>query len=167
MVQSKTCTCCNVEKDFESFSNDKQGKYGLKAVCRVCVTINRKPYEKEYRLREKEARATYNKNNPVMMRASRKKWRENNKGHVNSLTAKRHANQNTATPSWANLNLIKDIYQQASHLTLTTGIQHHVDHIIPLQGKTVSGLHVEYNLQILTATENLKKSNKLLGEYLT
>jgi len=54
------------------------------------------------------------------------------------------------------------IYAKASNLSISTGILHHVDHIVPLKGQNVSGFHCEYNLQILTATENIKKSNKLL-----
>ena len=65
-----------------------------------------------------------------------------------------------ATPSWANKDKIKEIYTQAQTLTRDTGIQHEVDHIIPLQGKLVSGLHVEDNLQILTRKENRAKHNR-------
>lgn len=67
--------------------------------------------------------------------------------------AHRRAIKYMATVSWANLDNIKSIY-----LNCPEGM--HVDHIIPLQGKLVSGLHVEHNLQYLTAEENLKKSNK-------
>lgn len=64
------------------------------------------------------------------------------------------------TPAWADREAIAEVYRRAKSMTLTTGIPHHVDHIIPLRGQTVSGLHVAGNLQILTAAENLTKSNR-------
>jgi hypothetical protein len=65
-----------------------------------------------------------------------------------------------ATPNWADLEAIKQVYIQAQELTKQTGIPHEVDHIIPIQGKLVSGLHVLANLQILTEKENQIKNAK-------
>lgn len=68
--------------------------------------------------------------------------------------------KSTAMPAWANKSKIRKIYAEAREMTKATGNVHHVDHIIPIKGKNVCGLHVETNLQILTASENLKKFNK-------
>lgn len=75
----------------------------------------------------------------------------------------RRASKRNASPLWADRKKIKDIYTQAKILSLS-GISHHVDHIIPLQNKNVCGLHVENNLRIITASENIKKSNKFDGD---
>lgn len=62
-------------------------------------------------------------------------------------------------PCWANADAIEAMYKAARRLSLETGIQYDVDHIVPLKGKNVCGLHVEYNLQIITHTKNMKKHN--------
>lgn len=73
---------------------------------------------------------------------------------------RRLADKAQRTPAWANHQEIKKIYAQASLKTATTGVEYHVDHIVPLRGKFVSGLHVEYNLQVIPKAENMRKYNK-------
>jgi hypothetical protein len=67
-------------------------------------------------------------------------------------------------PAWANKEEIKKIYTQAALMEKETGIKYHVDHIIPLNGELVSGLHVHTNLQIVTSRENIEKRNKFIVE---
>ncbi len=61
---------------------------------------------------------------------------------------------------WANREKMLDIYRECRRLNNETDVRYHVDHIVPLLGKLVCGLHNEFNLQILTAKENQRKSNK-------
>jgi len=77
--------------------------------------------------------------------------------------AKRRAARLKATPTWADLNAIEKIFRLAAELTSTTGIQHSVDHIVPLRGRNVCGLHVAHNLQVITAKANRQKFNKHEG----
>ena len=74
--------------------------------------------------------------------------------------AKRKSAKKNATPLWAYLDDILSFYEEAAKLTAKTGVSHHVDHIVPLQGKTVCGLHVPWNLQIITLKENSMKGNR-------
>jgi hypothetical protein len=74
--------------------------------------------------------------------------------------AKRRAARLQRTPPWADMGAIHQVYVEARRLTLETGIPHHVDHEIPLQGELVSGLHVHTNLQIITGSENSRKKNR-------
>jgi hypothetical protein len=80
-----------------------------------------------------------------------------------AIEAKRRAKKLQCTPKWLtedHFNQIGMIYCMSDMMTKSTGVPHHVDHIIPLQGKTVNGLHVPWNLQVIPAVDNFKKSNK-------
>lgn len=85
------------------------------------------------------------------------------KHHIQSLSdsSARRAGLAKATPVWADRKKIKDVYTRCALETKETGIRHEVDHIIPLKGKLVSGLHVHWNLQVITAVDNRNKSNKV------
>lgn len=115
-------------------------------VARRCERYEREP---EFRLKSKRRRDRYYRDNPHVFRAR---------------DAQRRALKLRATPPWADLEAIKRIYKEAQLLTKITGIKHVVDHIIPLKGRTVSGLHVENNLQVITERRNLRKFNRLVED---
>lgn len=94
---------------------------------------------------------------------ARKKWAQKNRFRLTAKQNYRYTSQKKRTPLWLteeDLQKISDMYERAAQLSALTGIKHHVDHIIPLQGKTVSGLHVPQNLQVLDYIENIRKKNK-------
>jgi 5-methylcytosine-specific restriction endonuclease McrA len=76
----------------------------------------------------------------------------------------REAAKIQATPPWADKKAIAAVYRECLEIQIKTGIPHHVDHIVPLRGKIVSGLHVHWNLRVITATENVRKHAKLIPE---
>ena len=104
------------------------------------------------------------KRHRVTQLATVKVWRDSNRAACASYSGAKRARKRNATPSWASAEIIKTIYHQARVLTETTGIIHHVDHVIPLAHKFVCGLHVEHNLQILLFSENLEKHNTFIVE---
>jgi hypothetical protein len=74
--------------------------------------------------------------------------------------AKRYATKRNATPAWVDMDAINAFYIQAEKATIETGIEHEVDHIVPLLGRTVCGLHAPWNLRVIPAKENRAKSNQ-------
>ncbi len=105
--------------------------------------------------------------NPEKEHKRCKKYRQENKGTINTKTARRRAAQLQRTPSWLteeHLKQIKDVYNEAARLTKETGVAHEVDHVFPLQGDDISGLHVPWNLQILQKPVHVFKGNRLLEE---
>lgn len=88
-------------------------------------------------------------------------WRRDNLDKLTKNAAAYRSSKIQATPTWANPDAIQAFYTEAARMTLKTGIKYTVDHIIPLNSDVVCGLHVEHNLQLLTLSDNSKKSNKL------
>jgi 5-methylcytosine-specific restriction endonuclease McrA len=100
------------------------------------------------------------------LREYRNAWKENNILQVRADTKARRRKHREATPPWLTRKQkteIRQLYQIAITMTKTTGEQYVVDHIVPLRSPDVCGLHVPWNLRVITQEENLKKSNKLLA----
>lgn len=169
LLELKRCSTCTTIDRQDLFI---QGTY----VCKICgakdsrirysnpeVRKKRLAHQKEYNARpEVRARNSikgklYREIPEVKLRdAARKKATRNTpEGRAQSrgYTAKRRAAKLQRTPAWADHEAIKAMY-----ISCPEG--YHVDHIVPLQGKLISGLHTDENLQYLTAKDNLAKSNK-------
>jgi len=106
----------------------------------------------------------YQKNNKEIVRVREKNYQQKNKHLRCHYSSKYRARKLKATPKWltkSNIEEIKNIFLDCKIKTENSGIKHHVDHIIPLNSPIVCGLHVPWNLQIITEKQNCSKHNKL------
>ena len=167
-------------------------KYGhiaprkTKGTCVECLKVEwiksnefRAEYFKQYNRREEvkdKKNEWYEANKEQVMNAAKirpieikreyqKAWKERNTTWVRADTKARRRKHREATPKWLAKKEkaeIRQLYQIAITMSKTTGEQYVVDHIVPLRGNDVCGLHVPWNLRVITQEENLKKSNKFL-----
>lgn len=138
MIKEKACTKCGVRKPLEAFSRDSRNKDGRRSHCKVCRAA---------------ANAAWRAANPERAAAATAAWAKNNPEKNRAKVAKRRAVKLQRTPAWADhekINLVYDVCLEG----------YEVDHIIPFQGRLVSGLHVAENLQYLTPAENRSKGNR-------
>lgn len=108
--------------------------------------------------------AKQRKKHPEKIKADKKLYAQTNKEIINAAVARRKAKKLQRTPMWLNEDdhwMIEQAYELAALRTKMFGFQWHVDHVLPLCGKTVSGLHVPVNLQVITGVENIRKGNRV------
>lgn len=136
-------------------NRERNREYQRKAYLRVVGELTRQsPLTSNPEItKEKKRTSVYNwqKRNPDKVQETYLRQKE--KGHISAKAAKRRAAKRNATPLWADLDCIKDVYKEAKYFG------YHVDHIIPLQHDLVCGLHVWDNLQLLRPTDNIRKKN--------
>jgi hypothetical protein len=141
----KTCSTCKETKNHTEFYKQARNKDGLFGQCKFCINEKRK-----------ERSETIN--------AKQRKYYQNNKQYYITKGHLRAKGVKQAKPRWLTEDhefFIEEIYSLRDLRTEVTGVVHHVDHIVPLKGKDVCGLHVPWNLQVITAKDNLSKSNSL------
>ena len=184
----KVCGTCKEEKPLSAFGKDCTRKDGLRIYCKSCRSKKSKKHYQEnrdvilergrkYRQENRDAIAERNKeyyqeNRDAVLESARKyrqenpdvakTWRKANPEKTIAHKASRRARKKQAQPPWLteeHINQIIDKYKNSKHMKKLTGIEHHVDHIVPLKGENVCGLHVPWNLQVIPAKHNLEKHN--------
>lgn len=186
---AKQCYKCGEVKEESHFSTRKGSKDGLRNDCKQCVSNRNKEYYSKNKdkildqvheyyehnastiLNQKamyyeknkssilEDRKKYYLENKAAVRNYQSKYALENRAYFSASNAKRKAQKLRATPAWADKEHIKSFYILCS-LNREAGYDVHVDHIVPLQGKTVCGLHCEANLRLAYASDNLTKGNR-------
>lgn len=144
----KTCKICEIEKPMTAFKADKSYADGRRHQCNECRNVRERQRWAE---RDDESRRLHQDRS--------RKWRKENKGAARAQHARYLATRDQRTPSWADLDAIKAIYKDCQTINKITDTRHEVDHIVPLRGELVCGLHTANNLQIIPAVENASKGN--------
>ena len=174
----KTCRRCGEHKPLTEYYKHKRTADGYRGECKSCIremsaewtAKNKERYEeyrseyrKGYRERHAEQQRTWREANRDKARASVRKYQERNPHVVAKVCADRRATKNKATVSWDE-ELTSLVMREAFALSrlrqTTTEISWHVDHIVPLRGGVVCGLHVWNNIQVITADQNMRKNNR-------
>lgn len=180
------CSACREMLGKELFYVCSGRSTGISSCCKPCSIEKSRKWNLENKERSDASCEKYRKNNPQIL----KNWHERNPGYAKNylkdwlkknpekvkanskrardrdrekiyvLNGSRRAFAKQATPAWANKWFMAQAHELAKLRTKITGFKWHVDHIVPLKGKTVCGLHVESNLQVIPASLNLKKGHR-------
>lgn len=161
---SKSCASCGLVKHLSEFYREKNSRFGRPS-CIECHNEKRKQRYLKNPVSEKRKSDAWRKRNPEKVKKYVENYRKSSRGKTVKLVLqrKRETEKMNRTPKWLTEEQhrqIESFYIKARELTENTGIPHEVDHIVPLQAKDASGLHVPWNLQVLTAKENRVKKNK-------
>lgn len=189
-ILTKYCSKCALNKDVSLFSKNRAQRDGLHSQCKECNAAYYKAnkekispkriarYYTQQEIAQQYSRDWYRDNRDKALESC-KNWASRNRDKIHSYAKKSRQkypelkNANTqayrakkrgAMPSWLtewDKFVISEYYYKAKRLEELTGMKWHVDHIHPLRGKTLSGLHVPWNLQLLPASENVAKGNRL------
>ena len=178
-ITEKQCAKCSVVKAtqehflwcktrYHSWCNDcrKERKRNWYLANAESQRQKGKEYHKSYYPKNKEkisARTIdWQRNNKDKYAEKKRRWYEKNKDKSFAKSAKYRASKRNACPTWLNDQMKKEIesfYAKAHKISIETGVAHEVDHIVPLTSEIVCGLHVPWNLQVITRFDNRSKRN--------
>lgn len=116
-------------------------------------------------VKDAERKRAYRTANLEVVKWTYKQYYEANYPRMLAKRNKQHADKLQRIPSWLTVDehwMIEQAYELAAMRTAMFGFPWHVDHVLPLRGKLVSGFHTPYNLQVIPAVDNLRKSNRMV-----
>jgi hypothetical protein len=163
----KNCSKCGQSKHLTEFHRKASSKDGHMPYCKPCNNAHVAAWQRTDTGKAKHGAiaSAWQVDNKASHALSVGRWQQSPRGKAKrrAAWAKYNACKMQRTPPWLTneqLAEIESFYKRAKELELQTNTPMHVDHIIPLQGETVSGLHVPWNLQVLPAPLNWSKGNK-------
>jgi hypothetical protein len=136
-------------------------RYSANQTCVECTTADAAAFELR-RAERMQVDPEFRAKRRAQKNSTGSKWRKAHRGEKSAEWAAWYADRLQRTPPWTDLKAIRKIYEESHRITKVTGLEHHVDHIIPLKGKLVSGLHIAENLRVLPGPENLAKGSKFM-----
>lgn len=171
MVSSGSCVECTAARGRRYTANGTLARYGREAYARdpqkfiTRARLWRETHPDEQRAisqRRAEAVKLWHQANPEAILQHQTTYRMTESGAAaRAANAEvRRLRMTIQVPAWADLDLISECYARAREATAVSGIQYVVDHIVPIDGEFVSGLHVENNLQVITAQKNSEKGDR-------
>jgi len=174
----KTCKLCGIEKPLDQFYRHRGCKQGVNSRCIVCTLslqaarydpkVNSERHKAKYAnpayvKRAREQANAWCKANRAKASANVRKHYERNPDKARMKLAKRRAAKLRRSVVWSNPFFVSEAYRLATLRSKLTGVPWVVDHVVPLRGRFVSGLHVHTNLQVIEMAENCRKNNRFEG----
>lgn len=158
---SHKCNSCKIIKDLDNFPKNKSKPLGINSMCKPCTNLKIAAYRKLNPHKHRATSLRWQKENPEKRALQCKRYNTKNPLSRKVWKAKYRANILKRTPKWLTFEQHFEIFTCYRFCPPNN----QVDHIIPLCGKLVSGLHVPWNLQHLTKEENFVKLNRFDGTY--
>jgi hypothetical protein len=161
----KKCSLCLSVLPLIAFWANCGTADGLTTRCKDCLRGIMRSYRARNAVRLAEEKAQWQRDNKEKRNAAIAKYQKRHPERLAATraqsSAKRRARRIGSTPAWANRFFIGEAYRLARLRSQLLGYEWEVDHIVPLRSDIVCGLHVEHNLQVIAATDNTKKSNRV------
>lgn len=155
------------EKDRAKYKANKLHVQEVQAAYRIAnanaINTQKAAYRQANQSKLREVDRQYYEANRTYLAEKRKEYRVKNAAQINASNRYRRLSKLQRTPHWLtrdDLWLMQEAYLLAKLRTQLFGFEWHVDHIIPLRGRMVSGLHTPLNLQVIPGVENCRKSNR-------